>query len=106
MVDIKDNLESEKLTDNINKEEIHTLEDSMQENTLENSLEDNNILDNKIENEKNNENDNSDIVNCLALTVQKDYSLAIAKNVVLKALKSTWKIVLSIFTLNFLKFFL
>ena len=44
--------------------------------------------------------------NCLALTVKKDYNLVIAKNVVLKTLKSTWKIVLSIFTLNFLKFFL
>lgn len=106
MVDIsknvKDNLESEELNSNIEKQEINIVEDSIQGNTLENSLEDNNILNNK----QDHEDANADIVNCLALTVQKDYSLAIAKNVVIKALKSTWKIVLSIFTLNFLKFFL
>lgn len=50
--------------------------------------------------------DNSEVSNCLALTVQKDYSLSIVKNVVVKTLRSAWKIALSIFTLNFLKFFL
>lgn len=57
-----------------------------------------------IELEKN--EDNSEVSNCLALTVQKDYSLSIVKNVVVKTLRSAWKIALSIFTLNFLKFFL
>lgn len=50
--------------------------------------------------------DNSEVSNCLALTVQKDYGLSIVKNVVVKTLRSAWKIALSIFTLNFLKFFL
>lgn len=62
---------------------------------------------NNIENmelEKN--EDYSEVSNCLALTVQKDYSLSIVKNVVVKTLRSAWKIALSIFTLNFLKFFL
>lgn len=62
---------------------------------------------NNIENmelEKN--EDDSEVSNCLALTVQKDYSLSIVKNVVVKTLRSAWKIALSIFTLNFLKFFL
>ena len=49
---------------------------------------------------------NTEIANSLALTIKKDYSIAIAKNVFIKTLRSTWKIVLSVFTLNILKFFL
>ncbi|MGN1297493.1 MAG: hypothetical protein ACI4VH_03565 [Clostridia bacterium] len=51
-------------------------------------------------------NENEETVNCLALTVQKDYNLCIVKNVILKTLKTTWKIAISVITLNFLKFFL
>lgn len=51
-------------------------------------------------------NENGETVNCLALTVQKDYNLCIVKNVILKTLKTTWKIAISVITLNFLKFFL
>ena len=49
---------------------------------------------------------NTEVANSLALTIKKDYNLAIAKNIFVKTLRSTWKIVLSVFTLNFLKFFL
>lgn len=48
----------------------------------------------------------SEVVNCLALTVKKDYSLSIVKNVVVKTLKNIWRIAVSIFTLNLLKFFM
>ncbi len=46
------------------------------------------------------------VVNCLALTVKKDYNLSIVKNVVVKTFKNFWKIAVSIFTLNLLKFFM
>ena len=45
-------------------------------------------------------------VNCLALTVQKDYKLSIAKNVFFKSIRSTFKIAFSVFALNLLKLFL
>lgn len=52
------------------------------------------------------ENNPSEVVNCLALTVKKDYSLSIVKNVVVRTLKNIWRIAVSIFTLNLLKFFM
>lgn len=52
------------------------------------------------------ENESSEVVNCLALTVKKDYSLSIVKNIALKTWKNFWRIAVSVFTLNFLKFFL
>lgn len=45
-------------------------------------------------------------VNCLYLTVKKDYSLSIVKNKIKRAIKSSWKIAVSIFVLNFLTSFL
>lgn len=54
----------------------------------------------------NSNNSNSDVANCLALTVKKDYNLSIVKNVMLRTLKNAWRIALSVFTLNFFRFFL
>ena len=107
MVDLKEkntnNLESEQQIElNETHMDLENLEETnvnTDSTNIEVSTESDNI-ENKIA------DSNSDISNCLALTVKKDYNLVIAKNVVLKTLKSTWKIVLSIFTLNFLKFFL
>ena len=45
-------------------------------------------------------------VNCLALTVQKDYKLSIAKNIFFKSIRSTFKVAFSVFALNLLKLFL
>ena len=50
--------------------------------------------------------ENTEVANCVALTVKKDYNLTIVKNVFMRTLKNTWKIALSVFTLNVLKFFL
>lgn len=44
-------------------------------------------------------------VNCLALTVKKDYSLSILRNKIKRAVKGSWKIAVSIFVLNFLASF-
>lgn len=63
------------------------------------------IVENRPEMISEESNDNN-VVNCLALTVKKDYSLSIVKNVVLKTFRSIWKVAISIFTLNLLKFFM
>lgn len=44
-------------------------------------------------------------VNCLSLTVRKDYSLSVVKHVLVRTWKTTWRVALSIFLLNFLSFF-
>lgn len=44
-------------------------------------------------------------VNCLYLTVKKDFSLSIVRNKIKKAIKSSWKIAVSVFVLNFLSSF-
>ena len=96
---IDNNLESNALDDNI----ITTTDtnNSLENDNIEQSIEKIDTLDTSIA-----DNSNSEIVNSLALTIKKDYSLTIAKNIFIKTLRSTWKIVLSVFTLNFLKFFL
>ena len=42
--------------------------------------------------------------NCLALTIKEDYKLVAVKNVFLRSLKVSWKVIVSAVTLNFLKF--
>ena len=74
-----------------------SVEDSIEdcvEDSVENSTEDSEILE-----------DNSEISNCLALTVKKDYNLSVVKNVVVRTFKGIWKVAISIFTLNIIKFF-
>lgn len=99
------------------------LEENVDNNTQENNSNQDNLIENKddlqivenvsLDNTENveessleTESQNPEVANCLALTVKKDYNLSIVKNVVVKAFKNVWKIALSIFTLNFLKFFL
>lgn len=118
MVDLSNKIEAdlESKTPNI-------LEENVNNDTQENNSNQDNLIDNKndlqivenvsLENTENVEaspietgNQNPEVANCLALTVKKDYNLSIVKNVVVKAFRNAWKIALSIFTLNFLKFFL
>ena len=45
-------------------------------------------------------------INCLALTVKEDYHIAVFKNFVKKSARISWKIAISILTMNFLNMFL
>lgn len=110
---IEDNLESSKLTDLKNTTAVTTKDISEIINSSTSNVEDNTSSsdsNNGVINDFNNIDDteaqNQNIVNCLALTVKKDYSLSIVKNVVVKTFKNIWKIAVSIFTLNLLKFFM
>ena len=47
-----------------------------------------------------------EIVNCLALTIKKDYNLSIAKNLVNNIIVNSCRIGFSIITLNFLSMFI
>ena len=53
---------------------------------------------------KNSTEENSN-VNCFALTIIENYSLSISKNVFFKTWRTTWRVALSVFILNFLTFF-
>ena len=61
-------------------------------------IQNNSSVENSLEAENNN-------VNCLALIVKKDYSLSIVKHVFVRTWKTTWRVALSVFILNFLSFF-
>lgn len=50
--------------------------------------------------------DELNTTNCLALTIKKDYKLIAVKNIFIKTLKISWKVIISTLTLNFIKFFL
>lgn len=119
MVDLSNKIETDLesktpdiLEENIdnNTQENNSSQDNLIDNTNDLQIEENISLDDNIENiqESSTEakNQNPEVANCLALTVKKDYNLSIVKNVVVKAFRNVWKIALSIFTLNFLKFFL
>ncbi len=94
-------VESEKLNDL--DQTLDNTDNVEQENTSDKNVTN---LDNTIQEERTTqENESSEVVNCLALTVKKDYSLSIVKNVVVKTFKNIWRIAISIFTLNFIKFF-
>lgn len=43
--------------------------------------------------------------NCLALTIKKDHKLVAVKNVVLKSIRMSWKVIISTITLGIIKFF-
>lgn len=58
----------------------------------------------RIEENLNNNIDNT--TNCLALTIKQDYPLIVVKNFFKKSFKVTWKVALSIITINFLNLFL
>lgn len=108
MVDI-----SNKIENNLESEKLNNLEktlDTIDNVTLEENLVDpfsNSInLEEELEPTDNPDTENSEVVNCLALTVKKDYSLSIVKNVVIRTLKKIWKVAVSIFTLNLFRFFM
>ena len=54
----------------------------------------------------NNNVENENSTNCIALTVRKDYNLSIFKNSIFTTLRVSWKIAISTFILNILKLFL
>ena len=66
------------------------------------------IVNNEIEETKSavNAETPQENTNCLALTVQKEYKLTVAKNIMKKIFRYSWKIALSIITINFLNTFL
>ena len=112
MVDVPNrteiDIESEELND-LNKT-VDNSDNTEQETQLDNNISnlDNSqnssgyIIQDKLNTQ---EIESSEVVNCLALTVKKDYNLAIVKNVFVKTFRNVWRIALSIFTLNFIKFF-
>ena len=73
------------------------------------SIEENDInlksnINSDIERELNNDIDTA--TNCLALTVRENYQVVAVKNFLKKSFRVSWKIALSMFTINFLNMFL
>ena len=79
------------------------------ENTISNSVDDNSVDTNaneSIQVESHEKEQNKSIeTNCLALTVQKDYNFAIAKNTVFKTIRMSIKVAISTLVLNVIKLF-
>lgn len=107
------NLESKQLEEQTNILDTINTDENNDYNNLKEDFENSKVIasasTNTIDTTKSSIDDNnsdSSITNCLALTVKKDYSLSIVKNVVVKTLKNIWRVAVSIFTLNLIKFFL
>lgn len=85
-----------------------------QESTIDTKLEEplnfansSNGVSNKLSENNININDNIDTkTDCLALTVRDNYHIVIVKNIFKKSFRVSWKVALSIFTINFLNMFL
>lgn len=109
---IENNLESKKLNnfektldtiDNVTKVDF---EKEAQKDDITNNIFNSTISEQELESANNSDTENPEVVNCLALTVKKDYSLSIVKNVVVRTFKRIWKVAVSIFTLHLFKFFM
>ena len=49
--------------------------------------------------------ENSNTTNCLALTIQKDHKLVAIKNVFLRTIRMSWKVIVTTITLTLIKLF-
>lgn len=98
---IKNTLEkdSDKITDNSFVKELETSKNEEIEDKFDEESNLGNENFNEIADEK------KEISNCLALTVKKDYSISVVKNIFVRTVKGIWKVAVSIFTLNIIKFF-
>lgn len=93
--------DTNELDTNNSKEVLNNTEES--EEIVKENLNDS-IINEKIENNINNEIDTT--TNCLALIVRENYQIVVVKNFIKKSFKVTWKVILSIVTLNFLNLFI
>ena len=89
---------NEEIIDIINKDDIKNKKDDIEDKK--------DIIEDKkdiIEDKK----DDIDVsTDCLALIVRENYQMTIVKNLIKKTARFSWKIVLSIFTINLLNLFL
>lgn len=66
-----------------------------------------NIVSTEPNDEENKLNNNIDTTtDCLALTVRENYHIVVVKNFFKKSFRVSWKVALSMFTINFLNMFL
>lgn len=66
-----------------------------------------NIVSSQLDDEKNELNNDIDTTtNCLALTVRENYHIVVVKNFFRKSFRVSWKVALSMLTINFLNMFL
>ena len=85
-------------------ENIEVNSNDIQENDEQQIVEQ---IDSDIQNNIEELNNNiDDTTNCLALTVRENYHMVVVKNFVRKSIRVSWKVALSIFTINFLNMFL
>ena len=66
-----------------------------------------NLVSDKLNDEENKlDNDIDTTTDCLALTVRENYHVVVVKNFFKKGFRVSWKVALSMFTINFLNMFL
>lgn len=94
------NIPDESTVDTNFKEQIETTQLQNEDLSL-------NMVSNQLNDEENKINNDIDsTTNCLALTVRKNYHIVVVKNFFRKSFRISWKVALSIFTINFLNMFL
>lgn len=83
------------------------LNEQTQNNELLNENPSLNIVSDELSDEKIQLNNNIDTTtDCLALTVRENYHVVVVKNFFKKGFRVSWKVALSMFTINFLNLFL
>ena len=84
-------------------EDIEEKEDNVQnEAEIEKTLEE---LENTSSESLNLNIENANTTNCLALTIQKDHKLVAVKNVFIRTIRMSWKVVVTTITLTLIKLF-
>ena len=99
------NPEEEVKTDSRNSEVLDKQADNETINSDPNNVEDSLEPLNETTNESININtDDANTTNCLALTIQEDHKLVAVKNVFLRTIRMSWKVIVTTVTLTILKF--
>lgn len=94
------NIQNELAIDTNFKEQTENIE--LQNDTLSS-----NMVSEQLNDDENTLNSNIDTTtNCLALTVRENYHIVVVKNFFKKSFRITWRVALSMFTINFLNMFL
>ncbi len=87
------------------QEENSITNNELKQEQIDKEIVSNELLDPKTEEPEALEKEN-EVSNCLALTVKEEYRIVVIKNVFKKSFRISWKIALSIITINFLNTFL
>ena len=102
----KEQILEEKTVENVTENKTENIPENVAENETETIIENSPEVSEDTPSESVNiKNEDANTTNCLALTIQEDHKLVAFKNVFLRSIRMSWKVVVSAITLALIKMF-